>query len=249
MKLKFKEISGYKIFYRNEEEFKIIYKQIFADEDYKLSSRTEASFIIDCGSHIGLSILYFKSKYPNADILGFEPNPENFQILQKNIQVNNSTNIKVINAALSNKAEKTILHTSLEKDNPWTWGDTLVSDMWEEKITERKIPIRTVKLSDYINKNVDFMKMDIEGAEKIVLQEISNKLHYINEVVLEYHTPRAVRGLNEYRDIKSLLEKNGFNVHLDGWIPKITISKSFWKPLSFGWLALIRATKLVKTSR
>jgi len=244
MKLKSKEISGYTFFYRNEKEFKSIYKQMFVHEEYKFLSQTDTPFIIDCGSHIGLSILYFKSKYPNSEILGFEPNPENFEILQKNIEVNNLTNVKVINAALSDKTGTATLHASLEKDDPWTWGDTLVNNMWGEKVTDRNIAVKTVRLSDYIDKNVDFMKMDVEGVEQMILQEINNKLRYINEIVLEYHNTKAAKGSNEYGVIKSLLKKNGFNVHLDGWVPKITILKSFWKPLGFEWFALISAKKI-----
>ena len=42
-------------------------------------------FIIDCGANIGLSVIYLKNLYPDAEIVAFEPDEQNFQLLQKNI--------------------------------------------------------------------------------------------------------------------------------------------------------------------
>src|ERR1044071_4816990 len=49
------------------------YEEIFKRENYKVDFATNDPFIIDCGSNIGLSIIYFKTRYPNAKIIGFEP--------------------------------------------------------------------------------------------------------------------------------------------------------------------------------
>ena len=104
MELKEKTVKDFIVYYRNEKEFDRICKEIFVNEEYRFESKEESPYIIDCGSHIGLSILYFKYLYSKAKILGFEPNFENYKILQKNIKRNNLTGVKVINTALSNRA-------------------------------------------------------------------------------------------------------------------------------------------------
>lgn len=84
--LKRREVEGFKVFYRNEEETRRIIEEVFDDEEYRFSSQKDTPFIIDCGSHIGLSIMYFKKLFPEAEVLGFEPNPEDF------VSANNNTN-------------------------------------------------------------------------------------------------------------------------------------------------------------
>jgi hypothetical protein len=51
------------------------YQEIFEEECYSFNASSSYPFIIDCGSNIGLSIIYFKRQYPNARIIGFEPDP------------------------------------------------------------------------------------------------------------------------------------------------------------------------------
>ncbi|MDP3682946.1 MAG: FkbM family methyltransferase, partial [Ignavibacteria bacterium] len=207
-----KKISLFKVFYRNEDEFKRIYKEIFINQEYKFSSKTKSPLIIDCGSHMGLSILYFKSIYPDSEIIGFEPNPENFQIIQKNIKENELSNVKVFNYALSDREGVTDLHVSFNDNDPWTWGDTIVYNMWSDKDNDKKVAIKTVKLSKYINRPVDLIKIDIEGSEQKVLEEIENKLHFIKEIVMEYHGTKTGIKVNDYSVIKHILERNKFNI-------------------------------------
>ncbi len=59
--------------------------EIFVEEVYRFQSDTNTPLIIDCGSNIGLSIIYFKRLFPEAKIIGFEPDNEIFKILENNI--------------------------------------------------------------------------------------------------------------------------------------------------------------------
>ena len=60
-------------------------KEIFVDEIYKQELPAQP-YIIDCGANIGLSVIYMKRRHPDAEILAFEPDEENFLLLTKNIQ-------------------------------------------------------------------------------------------------------------------------------------------------------------------
>src|ERR1700693_4874079 len=60
--------------------FVCLFEEIFIRQDYIFVSRRPDPLIIDCGSNIGMSILYFKRRYPKARIIGFEPDPATFDM-------------------------------------------------------------------------------------------------------------------------------------------------------------------------
>lgn len=66
MDVKTEERYGFKISFINKEEFELIYKDIFESGEYNFQTNNPKPFILDCGSHIGLSVLYFKKLYPQA---------------------------------------------------------------------------------------------------------------------------------------------------------------------------------------
>jgi len=63
---------GLTISFLNIREFLEIFKDIFILKEYDFVSREENPKIIDCGSHVGLSVLFFKKKYPGARITAIE---------------------------------------------------------------------------------------------------------------------------------------------------------------------------------
>src|SRR5690348_5460731 len=71
--------NNYFWFYHSVEE-------IFVDEVYKCNFNSAEPYIIDCGANIGLSVIYFKQKYPNAKIIAFEPDKFQFDNLLQNIE-------------------------------------------------------------------------------------------------------------------------------------------------------------------
>src|SRR2546429_4407472 len=62
-------IDGIKFSFTNEEEFAMIYNEIFREKLYGFFSTTSSPVILDCGAHIGVSILFFKKLYPYAKII------------------------------------------------------------------------------------------------------------------------------------------------------------------------------------
>lgn len=214
MNLLQKKFKNFVVYFQNEEEFKKIYQSIFLDKEYDFSTHKSNPFIIDCGSHIGLNIIYQKISYPNATIIGFEPNPINFIILKKNIQENKFSNVNLFNVALSNRKGVASLHTTDEVNNPWTWGDSIVKNIWGEENGGKDVEVKTTLLSEYITKPVDFIKMDIEGMEQKVVQEIELKLHLVNEIIIEFHQTKTIKKINSLSLIINTLNKHKFRIKL-----------------------------------
>ena len=115
--------NGFKVSYRNDYELEVIYDDIFAKNVYFFKTENPEPRIIDCGGHIGLAVLYFKSLYPRARIVTFEPNPETFFLLRENIVQNDLSGVRAINMAVSREdTEDTILYVG--KDFPEAWDST-----------------------------------------------------------------------------------------------------------------------------
>jgi len=195
------KIKNFKILSNTKAEFHTLYNEIFMEKLYYFELNNETPFIIDCGSNIGMSILFFKMLYPNSEIMGFEPSSNNFLLLESNIKNNNLKNIKIYKKALSNKIETIKLYGtgtplgSIIQDNPHNRAN------YEN--------VKTDLLSNYIDKKVDLLKIDTEGAEALILDDldINNKLYLIDKIIMEYHHFTTQNKLSE---LLSILEKNKF---------------------------------------
>ena len=65
-----------------------VFREIFIDLAYLFRTPKSNPLILDCGSNIGLSILFFKMLYPEARVVAFEPEPKTFARLQENVSKN-----------------------------------------------------------------------------------------------------------------------------------------------------------------
>ncbi len=202
MEIKYSKIHKYDIGYTNKQEFDILKNEIFNQEIYKLDLKIDSPVIFDLGSHIGLSILYFKMNYPNAKIVGFEPNPNIFPLLEENICCNNLQDVDLHNIALGNTDEIRDFHIDNQYDAFSTSG--FKPNAWNGTQSTISISVKTEKLSRYINNHIDLLKMDIEGAEKEVLMELEkeDKLKYIKNIVIECHNS----------NVSDILKRNDFDI-------------------------------------
>ena len=102
--------NGFKVSYRNDYELEIIYDDIFAKNVYFLRPRTLSPILLTAEDVLALQS-YFKSLYPRARIVTFEPNPETFFLLRENIVQNNLSGVRAINIAVSREdTEDAILY-------------------------------------------------------------------------------------------------------------------------------------------
>lgn len=215
-------LLGQKFSFYNKSEFLHLYKDIFLFQDYKFKTSSKNPFIIDCGGHIGTSTLYFKSKFPQSTILVFEPSPIPLGLLRHNIKQNKYKDIKVIPAAVGLKDGVTSFY--IRKDpGKESWSDTTNIEMRYDPDEFKKITVKSVRLSKYINKEVDFLKLDIEGLEASVLREIEKKLHFVKNLIIEYHGDKTGK-VNRIEDIVAILKKNNFKYKIN-----YTSKLAFWK--------------------
>jgi FkbM family methyltransferase len=176
--------------------------EIFAEEIYKFISDKEDPFIIDCGANIGLSIIYFKQLYPKSKIICFEPDENAFNILKKNtLEYNDS--VELHNEAVW------IENTDLCFFSEGSLAGSLVVDF------VNKNNIKVVKAIDFkkhLIKKIDFLKIDIEGAENQLIFDIENHLDNVNKLFLEYHG--IIGEKQNLGKILNLLTAKGFEYYI-----------------------------------
>ncbi|KKP24459.1 MAG: Methyltransferase FkbM family [candidate division TM6 bacterium GW2011_GWF2_28_16] len=190
-----------------------LFQEIFLNNCYFFNTNSKQPNIIDCGSNIGISILYFKKIYPESKIICFEPDKQTFEILKNNIEQNKLKNVLAQNIALSNKNE--YLKFYYDKNTP---GNLKMSYLPERINSGQNYEmVKATKLSNYINEDIDFLKMDIEGAETDVIKELykNNKLKYINQMVIEFHHHISKSNYNNLSVILKILEKSNFSYQIN----------------------------------
>lgn len=139
--------------------------EVLMSRCYAISSRrldpSSVEFIIDCGANIGITSLFFASRYPNAKILSIEPHPENFALLQRNVAA--EPRIVPIHAAIVGTPQSHVYITSENK----AWGNTITREA-----SGFKVPAVTLAelMERFRLEKVDLLKIDIEGAEKDVFR-------------------------------------------------------------------------------
>lgn len=186
--------------------------EIFVARSYYFKPLGESPLIIDVGSNIGVSVLFFKWLCPEARIIAFEPDSETFGLLKKNVEGNDLKDVRLYNMAVYD-SEGTIPFY-YDPDDPGQFG---MSTM-KERMPKASRTVQSTLLSSYIEEGVDFLKMDIEGAEIKVLGELSarNKLRNVKEMVIEYHhhvTPET----DELSEMLAVLERNSFGYQVTSY--------------------------------
>jgi FkbM family methyltransferase len=181
--------------------FRFMFKEIFKQEIYKFRSRNRKPYIIDAGANIGLSTIYFKSIYPESEIIAFEPDNSIFNYLQKNISQFNYKDVQLIKKGLWDK--ETMLGFNSEG------ADGGAIDFNEQKKTQTEIEVTSLK--PFLNRKVDFLKIDIEGAEYTVLQDIEKNLNLVQRIFVEYHS--FIGEEQCLSDILEILKRAGFRIY------------------------------------
>ncbi|MBI3690708.1 MAG: FkbM family methyltransferase, partial [Mycolicibacterium aromaticivorans] len=112
--------------------------------------------IVDCGANIGLATLYFKLHHPAARVLCFEPNPGCFALLKKNVETNQLADVTLVEAACGRENGKVAFFADPEF-SPQS------SARRGRSARGVACEVKQVRLSDYLDGDVDLLKLDVEG--------------------------------------------------------------------------------------
>lgn len=152
------DLQNMKFNYRTDDKY--IGQRIALDkyEKYEttmiMSQVNMNSVVLDVGANIGYYTLLLAKIVKK--VYAFEPDTENFKILEKNVEENNLTNVVLVNKAVGDENTKVGI-----KKNTDNYGDSRV-------VVGNKIDC--VRLDDFIKEQVDLIKIDVQGFEPKVIE-------------------------------------------------------------------------------
>ncbi|MHA4742433.1 FkbM family methyltransferase [Dyadobacter sp. MSC1_007] len=178
------------------------HKEIFADEFYYFEAKSDQPVIFDCGANVGMSVLYFKKLYPNARVVAFEAEPEIASLLRQNLETNDIKDVEIVDSAVW-------------VNNEGIWFGSEAADSSSIFSTSEKRKVNSVRLKDYLEKEsrIDFLKIDIEGAELDVLADCRSSLGNVNNLFVEFHS--YIGNPQGLADVIRIFEENGFRYYVD----------------------------------
>jgi len=157
-----------------------VLRELYLDDEYPedLGVR-DPEVIVDLGANVGLALLDFRLRYPNARLIGVEPDPIAFNTLRLNTA--DDPNIQILPVAVGGSDGMRTFYSS---------GESVVSGFKRTRDFQKAMPVVTRSLDslmrDLALSRIDLLKIDVEGAEREVLGSCK-RLAEIGAVVGELH--------------------------------------------------------------
>lgn len=204
-------VQGHKMILDSKDCLQLSINEIYepAETDIIKQEIKKGDIVLDIGANIGYYTLLMADLVgDNGKVFAFEPEPYNFELLRKNIEINTCKNVILEKKAISNCNKRSNLY--LSRDN------TGMHRLNESKYCEKHIEVDVVKLDDFfrndelINK-IKFIKIDVEGSELDVLQGMESILEKNNQItiLLEFIPEHLMEhGSNPIHVIEFLLDRN-----------------------------------------
>lgn len=210
---KFVEINGVKLFIDKEDSLSLT-RGVYEKDEVDLIKRVVkmGDKVLDIGANIGYhTTIFSKLIGGTGKVFAFEPDPENFRLLKKNIEINNCQNAILVNKALSDKEEKIKLYLS-----EYNMGDHRTYDSSDGR---KFVEVDCISIDSYFkdkDSKIDFIKIDIQGAEYSVLKGMRTLFRNNKELkLLTEFWPIGLKrsGIDPYQYLDLLLSFE-FNLYL-----------------------------------
>lgn len=187
------DLPGCDVEYVDAASFASAFSSIFVDGAYDVPE--PPTHIVDGGANIGLAVLRWKQLYPEVIVDAYEPDPEVFETLKRN--VGHLPGVQLHQAALASY-----------EGTARFWSEGADAG----RLSHRgALEVPTVRIAEQLH-DVDLLKLDIEGGEADVLSDCRGRLDHVRYVFVEWH---SICGRDQrLQEIIGVLEDAGFRLHL-----------------------------------
>jgi FkbM family methyltransferase len=171
----------------------------FVSRHFFVSIASDCEFVLDIGAYTGVYSLETAIQNPHCVINSFEPNPEIFQNLQKNIEKNRlESRVKISQMALGR--ENGVSNLYIPDGQPWSSVATLNT----KAAKYYKINMSTLD-EIFLSNCIDLIKIDVEGYESEVFLGGQNVLSRFKPIILAEANTQ-----DEFRNQQMTLSKYGY---------------------------------------
>ena len=183
--------------------------QVLVAGRYRFEATTDSPRILDCGAQAGLATYGFKLQYPNARITTVEPAPSLRQASRANLKAAGHDDVEHLAYALA--TERGPLPFLLPKDA--NHGGVLVHAESSLASSGKTLSVRGRRLSDLLRDPVDFLKLDVAGAEVDILTDAEPELGNVKQLFVEVHD-RTDDFPDRLARLFSILTRSGFTTRV-----------------------------------
>ncbi|MGC1414514.1 MAG: FkbM family methyltransferase [Candidatus Acidiferrum sp.] len=177
------------------------------------SAAKQGMTVIDIGAHIGFhTLLFAKCVGPTGRVFSFEPLPENFDLLRKNVELNNLTQVRAFDKAVFSRAGEITISVPDDQPNSGNGSACLEKGV-------KQFRVNAVSLDAFCEEfsiRPDILKMDVEGAEYEVLKGAERVIAQFRPMLLiELH---HFDGNVAAHPVPDLVSGWGYQIHwIDRW--------------------------------
>ena len=212
-------VQGSKMFLDPGDSLDLSINGVYGELDTKIIREEihEGDIVIDVGANIGYYTLIFAQLVGSSGkVFAFEPESKNFEILKKNIEINNYPNIVAEQKIVSDKSGIVKLFIAEH--------GIVGHRINQQKSSQKFIEVESIILDNYIKKlnldnKINFIKIDVEGSEPKVLEGAKGIMQKSNQ--LKIFTEFNREAVEEYgiepKEMIDLFYRNGFKIYLPNY--------------------------------
>jgi FkbM family methyltransferase len=183
---------------------------IFVKRALEFATSSPAPRILDCGANVGLASLFFRRAYPNARITAFEADPALFALLDANLRANGASEVHARQAAVWTSSGTLTFQCE--------GADSGMVGSLPGAVNGSPAVVPSLRLRDVLEEEpVDLLKLDIEGAEAVVLEDCEPLLRKVNALVMDLHEFDAAH--RQVPRVLELLTRSGFVYSIGEFVP------------------------------
>jgi FkbM family methyltransferase len=179
-----------------------IFNQVFRSQEYEpilaLFGQMERSGpvrIVDAGSNVGCSPIWWLCCFPGAEVVAIEPDANNFNLMEENVSLNHAgKSVVALRRALWSSAEKLHISQDFRDGREYAFSvSPAASSAPQDAVDGITLP---EILASREWSGIDILKVDVEGAERYLFEEMQQaeiNLRGVSILALEIHDEVADR--------------------------------------------------------
>lgn len=203
------EVMGHKMLLDENDDLSLSINEVFepVETDIVIKQVKLGQTVVDIGANIGYyTLIMARLVGPEGRVIAFEPDPNNFDILKKNIEMNGYKNVTLYQKAVSQESGNIQLYFNRHGS---------ISRTFDAGDGREKMEVGAVKLDDVVKERVDFIKIDIEGAEIGAIKGSKEILSKWKPTIISEFAPKDIKKFGataeEYLRIMQELKYNFYD--------------------------------------
>ncbi len=211
-----KSINKQKIYFNNNKILTRYLKKLDHIYLWMKKLKLEKPIILDIGANIGMYSICYSKLFYNSKIFAFEPVKKNYKILVSNVNKNKLKNIQTKPFGFLDK-KKTLKIGIPDSKIHERYKNDINDGLFSIFAKNKKFKIKVSTVDNFVKKNkfkrIDFIKIDVEGAESLVLKGAKRTISKYKPIIqLEFNILTEILGKKKLNFFKKFALSNDYEI-------------------------------------